>query len=616
MGPEPLNKYPKELRANAKYRKCVLAAAKRDKLLREGLRRRCQKDILFWVNVFCWTFDPRKTDAGDSPHIPFITWPFQDKVLLRLAAHIGKDDVGIEKSRDMGASWLCLLAFLHQWQFLPGRAFMVVSRNERLVDAPSDPDCLFWKLDYLLKEQPSFLVPRFRRTALHLENLDNGSYIDGASTTADVGRGGRRTAFLVDEYGAFEPADSHAVNAATADNTRSRIFNSTYKGTVGAFYEQMQRPEIVRLSLHWSLHPEKAKGAYKDDAGKWRSEWYAKQCKRIVTPALIAQELDMDPQGAESPFFPCELIDKILQQDVRPPLMRGRLEWGTHLDKPVFVEDRAKGEMLLWQPLTLPNFKAPAGESYVIGCDVATGSGATNSVLTACDRRTREKVAEFASPRISPERFAELAYATARFFNDAQIIWEMNGPGGTFGKRLVDLGYRNIYYRRDEQGLAHKVAQSLTPGWHASPQNKLLVFRHYIQALSSGAFINRSRDAVLECRQYIYLPNGSVGNARALAVTDPSGARQNHGDRPTADALANWLLGPEPVTQQPREEDPFLNPPVNPPYGSLAWRRQKVAEEMRLQQQGHWFSSPEALSGWDETPESLRGWGEESMSGW
>jgi hypothetical protein len=322
-------------------------------------------------------------------------------------------------------------------------------------------------------------------------------------------------------------------------------------------------------------------------------------------------ELDIDPQGASSMFFPAELLDKLLWETVRPPLLRGRLKFDA-----LAPRDRGKmhfevaddGELKLWlvpRQDARGNYEVAGEDRYGMGADISAGTGATNSCLSIVDRTTREKVGELARPDLDPSAFADLALAVATFFNEAYLIWEMNGPGGTFGKRLTDQGYRNIYYRQEEMGLEHKLSKGLIPGWFASPGNKLLLFREYVRALSSGYFINRSRESVTECRQYVYLPNGSVGNARAQTATDPSGARQNHGDRPTADALANKTLGPETaVVVVARDLSNPYTPPENAPWGSLAWRRQK------------WLDEQQVLKGdWGEG--NMKDWKEDAgISGW
>ena len=72
--------------------------------------------------------------------------------------------------------------------------------------------------------------------------------------------------------------------------------------------------------------------------------------------------------------------------------------------------------------------------------------------------------------------------------------------------------------------------------------------------MASGAFMNRSRDAIHECRQYVWLPNNHVENEHARGITDPATGGKNHGDRVVADALANKALGPEPEFKDRRNE--------------------------------------------------------------
>ena len=79
------------------------------------------------------------------------------------------------------------------------KSFLLVSRVQDYVDKPGNPKALFWKIDFLLNNFPPWLKPRGYREAnhrrlLHIENPENGSVIDGESTTGNVSRGDRRTA--------------------------------------------------------------------------------------------------------------------------------------------------------------------------------------------------------------------------------------------------------------------------------------------------------------------------------------------------------------------------------------------------------------------------------------
>src|SRR5262249_39681267 len=230
------------------------------------------------------------------------------------------------------------------------------------------------------------------------------------------------------------------------------------------------------------------------------------------------------------------------------------------------------------------------GEQYVIGGDIGAGVGATPSVLTIVEKRTREKIGRFRTAGLDPTKFAECAVALAKWFNNAFLIWESNGmTGQLFGKRVVELGYRESYYRREERGLEHKIAKAIIPGWHNTPDNLDLLLGAYARALANSFFVNRSRESIDECRQYVWLPNNHVANATARGITDPATGGKNHGDEVIADALANKALGDEPeVRLRPEDEEAAIL--ANPPEHSMAWRRKRWQEKQRAE--SDWGDSP------------------------
>jgi phage terminase large subunit len=189
------NSVPKGMEENLNFRSTALEKAVTDPKTREALWIACSRDLLFYVNTFGWTYDPRKKNGV----LPFITYPFQDDAMLQIEECIttGKDLV-IKKSRDMGASWMLLTVFEWFWHFKDGQSFLLVSRNEDYVDKTGNPKALFWKIDFTHKHLPNWMLPAITRTKLRLTNDDNGSTIDGESTTGDVARGDRRTAIGLD----------------------------------------------------------------------------------------------------------------------------------------------------------------------------------------------------------------------------------------------------------------------------------------------------------------------------------------------------------------------------------------------------------------------------------
>lgn len=568
---------PKGFEANLRFRKKVLDMA-RDLSVAAQLKTMCASDILFYVNVFGWTYDPR----SELKKLPFITYPFQDDAMLAIKDCIEKgQDFTMPKSRDMGASWMGLVVFEWFWHFVPDTSFLLISRNEDYVDKRGNPKALFWKIDFFHENQPNWLLPTNRwlgngdpgRKLLHLRNADNGSVIDGESTTGDAGRGDRRTAMFIDEHAAFNVDDGFRVLRATRDTTRCRGFNSTPQGANNAFYEVCHNTAARMIRLHWSQHPEKSAGLYTSKDGKvelldgyegpayyWkkgekepqvvnfpdeypfkldgklRSPWYDAQCARCANEMEVAQELDIDFLGSDYQFFDPETIDALRKKHCRTPLAVGNLEFDPMTLEPKrFVED-PKGKMSIWLLLDRNNM-VPEGMKFVVGADVSAGTGASNSAASVVDRATGEKVALWKDPHTLPKDFARVSVALARFFNRAQIVPDRSGPTGeVYVKTIMASGYGNLYFRRQEK----KIGRDWTdePGVFLNPPQKTALLEDYRDALNRHRFINRSESGMMECLQFIRRMDGTIEHSSAANTQDPSGARTAHGDEVIADALA------------------------------------------------------------------------------
>lgn len=610
---------PKSVPLNLAWREEVLSMAGRDEAVAAQMRVMCSEDLLFYVNTFCWTYDPRSAESV----IPFVTYEFQDRAMLEIADCIDSGrDFAMPKSRDMGASWMGLTVFEWCWHFRPNQSFLLVSRNEDYVDKRGNPKALFWKIDFLHKYQPRWLLPKGRwlgdgdpnRKLLHLGNADNGSIIDGESTTGDAGRGDRRTAMFIDEHAAFELNDGFRVLRATRDTTRCRGFNSTPQGSNNAFYEVVHKTAARVIRLHWSEHPEKSRGLYttdertgkvrllddfrgpvevrrKEDAGsrtvlfpdeypfeldkespKLRSPWYDNECARCVSTTEIAQELDIDFLGSDYPFFDPKFIDMLRRRYCREPVLVGDIEYDPESLTPKRFVENPKGRLWLWCSLG-PNGFPPPDRKFVLGSDISAGTGASNSVSCLVDRLTGEKVGVVRTPHMRPTQFAEYSIAFGRFFNKALMIWDASGPTGkVFTQRVIQAAYGHIYYRRNEKKVTREISNE--PGYYLNPQAREALLEDYRASLADHRYINRSDAGMLECLQFIRKPDGTIEHSAAANAQDPSGARTAHGDEVIADALA--CLGLNEVRAQAKAEEP------REPVGSLAWRMKLRTEAKAL----------------------------------
>lgn len=560
---------PKTLLANIEFRKELVKLGCESKENAEELWIMCARDILFYINSFCWTYDPRITDSSRT--IPFITYPFQDDTIKSLMESFCKENVVIEKTRTMGASWMVLTIAEWGWQFREDFSALLGARVEDDVDNAENPKALFCKLNTLIELQPKWLQPEYKHNHMLLVNYDNNSVLTGESTNPNFARGGRYSMIYKDEE-AFTD-NCFEIYGAVSAATKSTIYTSTPNGTENVFYNITHPPSSMKkITLHWPLHPEYGAGLYSVDKdgkldivdkgyqfpegyefildGKYpfRSPWFDNEFgMHGWNLRYIAQEYEIDYHGSGGQFFENLILNEAIEKCAKPPVLIGNLKQDEYYKVDKF-EPHGYGALKLW--FTPGNFgRVPLNSNYIIGCDVAAGTGgdfASNSAICVYRTDTKEKVAELASNVIPANELADEVYALAYWFsgtNDtpAKVIWEDNGGTGlTFNKRLVDYhGFRNIYYRKKGKGIHPK--DSNIPGWWSDPAKKYRLLLEYKEALAKMRIINRSEEAIEECRQFIWLPGGNVGHSSSRNSIDPSGAKHNHGDRVIADSLC-WML--------------------------------------------------------------------------
>lgn len=579
---------PKTLSENLHWRKELRQRAEDDSPFRAAILSACSQSFLYWCNAFIWTFrqktvGPDGTElplTGSAAHVPFITWPVQDEAAIALLAAIeGGKDINLEKSRDMGATWLLLA--IADWFFLFRKSVNIgaVSRKEVLVDKPGDMDSLFEKIRYIHRMLPIWQVPPMKDTYMFLHNLEQDSTITGESTNADVGRGGRKMFYIVDEAAFIRNAGE--VESSLSQNTVCQAWASNPNGPSTQFHKRILEKRGVLVQLPWYRHPEKAAGAEQitDEAGRirWTSPWYRKQQEKY-SKKTIAREIDMDHGQAGDMFFDYSELARHRSDHQTDPLDRGDLVWCEPMTAEaqmqkiqemddsamIFIRNHRRAPWRFW--FALEKGRPPQYWSYVFGIDVSNGAGGSNSVISVLSVEMGQIVAKFWDAYTSPEELAVLAAQAGVWFGGlrppAFLCWENNGPGGIFGRKLVGLSYPSYYRQR----IDNTIKNSRTPrwGWHSNSNRKEVLLGMYRDALNRDDLINPCMESLDEAADYIYDSTGSLIPARLKE--EPFGGRQLHGDHVIADALC-WLARGE----MPRQK----NAPIRPPHGSYADRREK-----------------------------------------
>lgn len=521
------------------------------------------EDFCLWLRLTGWTYAPKEVDErtgrevpSAKPHRPYVLWPCQERAAREIIGAVGEGrDVVMRKSRDMGASWLLASVSVWGWLF-KGWQTLLVSRVEDGVDRPGDPDSLFWKVDYLLETQPPWLLPgdavgllkRGSETRQHmmLRNPVSGATIAGQASTAHVGRGGRRTMVLFDEFAAMGEAE--AAWRSAADATACRIAVSTPLGS-GTHYATLVRlartqgdPRLVELL--YVEHPLKGAnsevrldvdGRVTGVAGSeydW-TPWLGEQLKRRDSVDM-AQNVFATEVGSGSNFFTPGVVTSHMNEFGMPgercELLRGR-----------WIPD-GNGRWRVFRQGSLER-------EYVMFADPSYGTGSANAAVCVMDAESREVVAEFVDPNIPPHDLAnemvEVAMTAYRGRRHPLIGWEVNGPGAGMHHDFQRIGYSEVYRQR----IVGTTTERLTVrvGWNSSRRAKRTLLAGLSRSMAQGEVRVPSEDTLREMLDYVICEDGAIESAsrRDLAT----GAKESHGDRVIALAGALMLceegVGPE-----------------------------------------------------------------------
>ena len=258
--------------------------------------------LVDWINDWAITFDPRV--PGALRLMPFKLFPRQEDFCnFVLGCFTDKEAGLVEKSRDMGATWLCVAISVWLWLYHPGTVIGWGSMKEDAVDKKGDPKAIFPKIRQLIQHLPSFMRPHGFKMSVHapymrIINPANSASIIGEAGD-NMGRGGRTSIYFKDESAHYERPE--LIEAALGDNTDVQIDMSSVNGTANVFYrrrmsgeewfpDKVMPPHKTRVFIFdWRDHPNKSE------------DWHEERRKKAEAEGLLhifAQEVDRDYYGS------------------------------------------------------------------------------------------------------------------------------------------------------------------------------------------------------------------------------------------------------------------------------------------------------------------------------
>ncbi len=230
-----------------------------------ALIKRMANDFPLTCQLLFTTHDPRRRPA----HMPFKLWDYQTKMGQCFSyCHDNLLSLLMEKTRDVGASWVLGGWLLWMWLFADDFQALFTSRKKEMVDSRDEPDTMFERMRQMLKRMPggfrALLLRDFNEkrdaTFAHLRNPMSGATITGEPPVDSFGRQGRYNVCVYDE--AAFMARLKAMMASAGDASDCHFYVTTPNGMSGPVWDMKQSGRIPVVTVHWSEHPLKGRGRY------------------------------------------------------------------------------------------------------------------------------------------------------------------------------------------------------------------------------------------------------------------------------------------------------------------------------------------------------------------
>lgn len=274
-----------------------------------------------FIEDWCETFDPRNAGTGRPTTMPFILFPRQREFIEFLyQCYTHNAHALCEKSRDMGASWLCVSFTVWLFLFQKGANVGWGSRHGAQVDKLGDMSSIFEKIRFQLRSVPRCFWP----AGLSEDTMNSMKiYVPGGNTITgecgdDVGRGGRTRIYFKDESAHYEHPE--AIEASLGDNTRVQVDISSVNGLGNVFHRKREAGvdwcggDVVQnrtnvFVMDWRDHPDKTQA------------WYDQRLAKATEEGLLHvhyQEVDRNyAASVEGVIIPAEWVRSAIDAHVK-----------------------------------------------------------------------------------------------------------------------------------------------------------------------------------------------------------------------------------------------------------------------------------------------------------
>ncbi len=279
----------------AKRRQAYLAQIETDEDVETELEK-VRGDILHWFEMYAWGYDPRARTPLSI--IPFALFPKQREYvqwLDNMVFHRRASGI-VEKSRDEGATETTVRWGVYHWLYREGFSMLLSTRKEDEVDSKKNQNTLFERIRFQIRLLPTWQLPdgfdteRSMLSTMKLANPENGNTLLGEAPVENMGRGGRVTAAMLDEF-AFWSFGGYPQYRSLSQTTDSLIIPSSVAGKLNQYADLAFDGLTDKFVMDWRDNPFKEK------------DWYDSLPYGYIGPKMskttIAQEVDRNYDAAQ-----------------------------------------------------------------------------------------------------------------------------------------------------------------------------------------------------------------------------------------------------------------------------------------------------------------------------
>ena len=447
--------------------------------IRELVKRefvKCAADPIYFLKRYCVIQHPLKGK------IPFKLYKFQENTLKEFLSE--KYNI-VLKGRQIGLSTLVAGYSLWITLFQSDKSVLIIATKQDVAVN------LVNKVKVMHDGLPVWLRGNITDDNKLKLKFTNGSQVKAVSSSPDAGRSEALSLLLVDECAFIENVDEIWKSASSTLATGGDCILISTPNGVGNFFhkkwveakEHRANPDDVKIDgvfnpifLDWKVVPGRNQS--------WRDEQNI-----VLGDRAASQEHDADFLSSGNAF-----VDPILQKK--------------HFDR--FKQEpneRGGFDGNLWR------WKWPeSGKDYMMVADVSRGDATDFSAFHVIDIESCEQVAEYRG-LIDTTAFGDMLRVTGTEYNDALIAVENANVGWAVLQRLIDKGYRNMFYTEKdyhyvETDKSMKIRKGLTvAGFTTSIKTRPLILSKLDECMRNFSVIIHSERTYNELTTFIWKGN-------------------------------------------------------------------------------------------------------------